>query len=58
MTGAEDGVGVDRDWLAVRGDTIASRADSKEHARRAADHLGNPYDEIVATPAGGIPHVF
>jgi hypothetical protein len=49
---------IERNWIAVKGEEIKAMADSKKRARRAAEHLGCEYDEIIATPAEGVPHVF
>lgn len=38
------------DWGAVRGEQIVAKGGTKEQARRAADHLGEEYWEIIALP--------
>lgn len=33
-----------------------AKADTKDRAALAADHLGQDYQEVVATPKNGVPH--
>lgn len=47
----------ERHWMAVNGEVIAARADTKDRARQAAEHLGNEYAEVVATPKNGVPNL-
>lgn len=44
---------MDKEWIAVKGDMIMSKGNTKQQAKRAAEHLGMDYDEVVAIPKGG-----
>ena len=46
---------IERHWIAIHGEKIVAKADTKERAAVAADHLGKTYFEVVAVPKGGVP---
>lgn len=41
---------IKKDWMAIRGDKIVAKGETKEQARMAAEHLGREYDKVVANP--------
>lgn len=41
---------MDVEWGAVHGDRIVAKGNTKEQARRAAEHLDETYWEIIALP--------
>lgn len=51
-------VEIEREWMALRGDRIVAKGGTKEQARRAAEHLGREYLEVVAMPKGGVHGVY
>lgn len=46
---------IERHWIAVRGDRVVAKADTKPRAATSADQLGEEYSEVVAVPKGGVP---
>lgn len=41
---------IEKDWMAVKGDKIVAKGETKDQARRAAEHLDREYDKVVANP--------
>lgn len=46
---------IERHWIAIRGERIVAKADTRERAAIAADQLGEEYSEVVAVPKHGVP---
>lgn len=51
------GYQIERHWIAVSGDEIVAKADTKQRAAMAAEHLGETYTEVVAVPKMGFQAV-